>query len=99
MNAGASSTASIARTSSATGEPACGLDSVTVIHRNAAVADAAATALLVAGPQRWQSVAAQMGIDQALVIDHDGRRTATRRLAGRLLAGGRPNSFAESGLR
>ena len=34
----------------ATGLPAAGLDSVTVLHRDAALADAAATALLVAGP-------------------------------------------------
>lgn len=57
----------------ATGMPAAGLDSVTVVHRNAALADAAATALLVAGPHRWQAVARSMGIDQALVIDREGR--------------------------
>ena len=37
--------------------PAAGLVSVTVLHRSAALADAAATALLVAGPQRWRGVA------------------------------------------
>ena len=57
--------------------PASGLDSVTVVHRDAALADAAATALLVAGPQRWQAVAARMGIDQALVIDREGHRFCT----------------------
>ncbi len=67
----------------ATGVPAAGLDSVTVIHRNAALADAAATALLVAGPQRWAGVAQRMGIDQALVIDRQGQRICTSRFAAR----------------
>jgi thiamine biosynthesis lipoprotein len=44
--------------------------SVTVIHRNAATADAAATALLVAGPHQWRRMAMQMGIDQAMLIDN-----------------------------
>jgi thiamine biosynthesis lipoprotein len=70
----------------ASGVPARGLDSVTVVHPSAAVADAAATALLVAGPGRWRAVAARMGVDQVLVIDRHGRRTATPRLAVRLQA-------------
>jgi FAD:protein FMN transferase len=61
----------------ATGMPAAGLDSVTVVHRDAALADAAATALLVAGPQRWEGVAQRMGIDQVLVIDREGHRVCT----------------------
>jgi FAD:protein FMN transferase len=61
----------------ATGMPTTGLDSVTVVHHDAALADAAATALLVAGPQRWQVVARRMGIDRALVIDGEGRRFCT----------------------
>ena len=35
--------------------------------------------------QRWQAVAARMGIDQALVIDRHGRRMATPPMAARLL--------------
>lgn len=68
----------------ATGAPAAGLDSVTVVHRSAALADAAATALLVAGPARWPSVARSLGVDQVLVIDRDGRRHASPRLTPRL---------------
>jgi FAD:protein FMN transferase len=68
----------------ATGQPANGLDSVTVVHRNAALADAAATALLVAGPQRWAQVAQRMGVEQALVIDCRGRCVATPRLRHRV---------------
>lgn len=67
-----------------TGAPAPQLVSVTVVHPSAALADAAATALLVAGPQGWGRVAAALGVDQVLVIDRQGRRHATPRLRARL---------------
>lgn len=51
------------------GYPAKDTLSVTVIHDNAATADAAATALFVAGPKLWQKIAAQMGITQVMLID------------------------------
>lgn len=74
--------------------PAAGLVSVTVLHRSAALADAAATALLVAGPQRWPRVAERLGVTQVLVIDRFGRCTASAALAPRLAfapeAGRRP---------
>jgi thiamine biosynthesis lipoprotein len=47
--------------------------SVTVIHPDATTADAAATALIVAGPNHWQAVAKRMGIAQAMLIDNEGR--------------------------
>lgn len=68
----------------ATGAPAPALVSVTVVHANAGLADAAATALLVAGPARWRTIAQRMRVDQVLVIDQAGRREATPRLAARL---------------
>lgn len=64
--------------------PAAGLVSVTVLHRSAALADAAATALLVAGPQRWRGVAERLGVTQVLVIAADGRGLASAALAPRL---------------
>lgn len=64
--------------------PATGLVSVTVLHRSAALADAAATALLVAGPQRWRRVAERLGVTQVLVIAQDGRGVASTSLAPRL---------------
>jgi thiamine biosynthesis lipoprotein len=67
------------------GAPAPGLISVTVVHPCAALADAAATALLVAGPGRWVQVAQHMGVDQVLVIDQAGRHHSTPRMAERLL--------------
>lgn len=67
-----------------TGAPAQGLVSVTVVHRSAALADAAATALLVAGPARWRRVAERLGVQQVLVVDRHGRLEATAHLAPRL---------------
>lgn len=55
-----------------TGYPATGLTSVTVIHPSGAIADAASTALIVAGPKEWQNIARQMGITQAIVVDETG---------------------------
>lgn len=55
-----------------TGYPAPGATSVTVIHADAAVADAAATALFVAGPDDWPSVAAALGVQQVMLVDADG---------------------------
>jgi thiamine biosynthesis lipoprotein len=68
----------------ATMAPAPGLGSVTVVHPDASLADAAATALLVAGPQRWPALAGRLGVDQVLVQDGQGGSAATARLAARL---------------
>ena len=52
-----------------TGYPATNTTSVTVIHSNAATADAAATALFVAGPDQWWPTANSMGIRYVMLID------------------------------
>jgi len=54
------------------GYPARGTASVTVIDDNAADADAAATALFVAGPQQWWEIARSMGIKYVMLIDDHG---------------------------
>lgn len=54
-----------------TGYPAAGAISVTVIHRDAGIADAAATALFVAGPEHWYQIARAMGIKYVMLIDTD----------------------------
>jgi thiamine biosynthesis lipoprotein len=64
--------------------PVTELVSVTVVHPSAGRADAAATALLVAGPQRWRHVAERMGVHCVLVIDRHQRVELTPSMAGRL---------------
>lgn len=55
-----------------TGYPAQGSQSVTVIHHDSALADAAATALFVAGPQQWLSIAKNLGLKEVMLIDSQG---------------------------
>jgi FAD:protein FMN transferase len=55
------------------GYPTSGLVSVTVVHGDAGRADAAATALMVAGPEEWPAMAAALGIDAVMVVHEDGR--------------------------
>ncbi len=55
-----------------TGYPATGTASVTVLHHNAVAADAAATALFIAGPDQWYEVAKNMGMRYVLLIDSEG---------------------------
>jgi FAD:protein FMN transferase len=52
-----------------TGFPASGSMSVTVIHHDAGIADAAATALFVAGPEHWYEIARAMDIKYVMLID------------------------------
>ncbi len=66
------------------GRPAQGLQSVTVVAANGALADAASTALFVAGPTQWPVVAQALGITQVLVVEADGRVVATPSLLARL---------------
>lgn len=66
-----------------TGRPAHELLSATVVHPDAALADAAATALAVAGP-RWRELAARLALEQVLVVHRSGLAEATPRLAARL---------------
>lgn len=54
------------------GYPARGLASVTVVHSNAATADAAATAIFVAGPEDWQNIARRLGIRYVMLVDRQG---------------------------
>lgn len=56
-----------------TGYPASSTASVTVIHDNAGEADAAATALFIAGPEHWPRIAKSMGIRYVMLIDSAGK--------------------------
>jgi thiamine biosynthesis lipoprotein len=55
-----------------TGYPVQGLQSATVIAVEGMTADAAATALLVAGPEEWPDTARRLGIGEVLVVDDSG---------------------------
>jgi len=67
-----------------TGYPADETTSVTILHKNAAIADAAATALFVAGPDHWQRIAKKMSIDKVMLIDKAGKVYLTRKMEKRL---------------
>ncbi len=63
-----------------TGEPARGVHSVTVIADEAALADAAATALFVAGTPQWREIARNMSVREVLLMDADGGAHVTATL-------------------
>jgi len=56
-----------------TGYPARGLSSVTVLDNDAGRADAAATAIFVAGVEDWYRIAKKMGVQGVMVIDSKGQ--------------------------
>lgn len=66
------------------GYPARGLASVTVLHGDAVTADAASTALLVAGLKDWKRVARAMGVKQVMLIDEQGKVYMDAALARRV---------------
>jgi thiamine biosynthesis lipoprotein len=55
------------------GWPASDFTAVTVLYDgDAATAAAAATALMVAGPERWHEIAQRMGVQHVLALDNAG---------------------------
>lgn len=67
-----------------TAEPVEQLSAVTVIHTDATRADAAATALMIAGIKNWQRIAKQMNIHFALLIDERGQTHMTEKMRQRI---------------
>jgi len=67
-----------------TGYPTQDAQSVTVIHQNAGRADAAATALFVAGSKDWQDIARNMGIQLVMLIDAEGNIQMTPAMEKRI---------------
>jgi len=67
-----------------TGYPSENATAITVIHTNGAVADATATALMVAKKQEWFSIAVKTGLKHLLVVDNDGQLYGDKLLAQRL---------------
>ena len=67
-----------------TGYPADKTQSVTVIDNDGTLADAASTALFVAGPEQWLTIAKDMGITQAMLIDAKGVMYMTPQMRQRI---------------
>jgi FAD:protein FMN transferase len=66
------------------GRPSRGIASATVLHEDPALADAAATTLMIAGPEQWPAYAQRLGIDQALVVLEDGSVELTAAMRSRV---------------
>ena len=66
------------------GYPADKAASVTVLHSDGAVADAASTALFVAGPEGWQEIAASMDVHTVMMVDRQGRIIMTPSMMKRI---------------
>ncbi|MBN8280695.1 MAG: FAD:protein FMN transferase, partial [Gammaproteobacteria bacterium] len=68
----------------ATGLPTAGTATALVIATDAELADAASTALMVAGPGAFTEVCAQLHLDHALIVTTGGRLLTTPAMAARL---------------
>jgi len=69
-----------------TGRPAQHTAAVTVVTTDGTTADAAATALLVAGPDRWRGLARDLGVDSVLRVAADGSAQMTEPMRARITA-------------
>lgn len=67
-----------------TGYPATHTQAITVIAPNGVLADAAATAIFVAGPENWRRIASQLGIAAVLRVDASGSIDMTDAMRDRL---------------
>ncbi|MCW2306921.1 FAD:protein FMN transferase [Rhodobium gokarnense] len=66
------------------GRPVDHIVSASVIADNGALADAAATALSIAGPDGWQETARRMGLTLVLLVDADGTILMTPQMKERV---------------
>ena len=67
------------------GRPSQGLAAATVLHADPALADAAATTLMIAGPEAWPSHARKLGVELAMVVLPDGSVELTPALEPRVV--------------
>ncbi len=70
----------------ASGYPVAHTAAVTVLGGRGVAVDAASTALMVAGPERWRAMAESLGMRAVLRVDADGSVEMTRVFASRLEA-------------
>lgn len=75
-----------------TGIPVNHTMAVTVIHENATIADAATTALMAAGPDRWYEIAQALGIRYVLLMARNGTLHMNPAMQRRLTLSG-PDRF------
>lgn len=74
------------------GQPATHVVSATVLHPDAARADVAATALVVAGAEAWPDVARRLEVRDVMIVDEAGRVQLTSGMAAKVQFAGRPPS-------
>lgn len=67
-----------------TGWPVQGITSATVIDPDGTLADAAATVLVIAGPDDWHRMARQLGIKYAMLVDEAGSVYMNQAMADRM---------------
>ena len=67
-----------------TGYPARGTLSVTVLSSDAALADAASTALFIAGPELWPEIARKMAVQYVMLISEDNKIYLSSAMAERI---------------
>jgi thiamine biosynthesis lipoprotein len=67
------------------GRPSQGLAAATVLHTDPALADAAATTLMIAGPEAWPYHARKLGVQLAMVVLPDGSVELTPALEPRVV--------------
>lgn len=67
-----------------TGWPVTELASVTVVTSEGMVADAAATAITVAGLLEWEELARTLGLNQVMLVDEAGKVYMTQRISERI---------------
>lgn len=80
-----------------TGYPATDTTSVTVVHTDGATADAATTALFIAGPKDWYAIAKKMGIKYVMLVAKDGSIHMNPAMAGRIkFEGAKPTTISIS---
>ena len=75
------------------GQPATHVVSATVLHPDAARADVAATALVVAGAKAWPDVARRLDVREVMIVDEAGRVQLTPGMARKVQFVGKPASI------
>ncbi|MES9904837.1 MAG: FAD:protein FMN transferase [Sedimenticola sp.] len=75
------------------GYPVEHIASATVVARDGGLADAAATALSVAGPSQWLEVSRNMGLKQVMLVDEKGRIYLTPEMEQRVMFQEKPDEI------